>query len=773
MNTPDSLWFLFRDAGDFAHRSTRLAWNPARGALMLAQNQTLWLPATDPDEALEAWRDARPLALDRFGQLARLGAAGTDIEYNAGHGWMPLRDDELDPVLASAGRFRDLAVGGDGRLAAPYGDDGDEQGVLLFHLARRWQTACPLPDAVHRAWVDEERQVWCLARRSVYMLAGQPLPAPYRPLPERFEPLEINRSPFQLRTELALPPGLAGLALCGDAGRVFVLCHDDAGNQTLVVYPRGAGAQGPPRLYALGLGVPFATDVGLLASGRLALLAPQRAGAGEFVQRDCPVVDISGDEAVLVRERHPMVSLADIRFVSSADGRLRYQAEATPDAPQASPRPRLLAPLARPRYRLDATAMLGRILDSGRPGTPWHRIYLDACIPPGCAIRVAVRVFDDTSARGATPMLMQPEPVWNPLPSELPFAQSLAGHEAGRAGLFEILVQRPAGAVRRMSGRYLQLQLTLQGNGRASPALFAIRVHAPRACWQERWLPELYRQEGAERPDDAGPANGADLRERILAVAEGMLTPLEGRIATAERWLHPGAAPPGMLGALATSLGIDLPEYWPSARQREQLRLGALVQQWHGTLAGLNLALDIASDGGVSRGEIVAVENFRLRRTMATLLGIDMDDRDHPLTLGTGMNGNSRIGPSLILSEADARTFLALFSPELATLDEAEQVREFFERYANQVSVLLHGAGVARRPVVESVLEREMPAHVVWRVIETEHPFVLGLSPLLAVDTFVEPTPSPRRVVLDDTTLGTEGLLHNPAAFSPGDIDSA
>ena len=86
--------------------------------------------------------------------------------------------------------------------------------------------------------------------------------------------------------------------------------------------------------------------------------------------------------------------------------------------------------------------------------------------------------------------------------------------------------------------------------------------------------------------------------------------------------------------------------------------------------------------------------------------------------------------------------------------------------------MLLHGRGVNVRTTVETVLAEQMPAHLQWRIFATEHPFVLGIAPLLAVDTFIETTPDFRRVRLDDTYLGKEGVLKNPAAFSPADINA-
>ncbi|MEJ2436032.1 MAG: urease accessory protein UreD [Pseudolabrys sp.] len=262
------------------------------------------------------------------------------------------------------------------------------------------------------------------------------------------------------------------------------------------------------------------------------------------------------------------------------------------------------------------------------------------------------------------------------------------------------------------------------------------------------------------------------MRERFLAAFEGMLTPIEGRIAAAETLIDPHAAPAPMLPALAAMLGQNLPAHWPESRRRRLLAQTGQLQRRRGTYAGVCLALDILTDGALARGEIVVVENFRLRRTMATLLGIDMDDRHHPLTLGTAQSGNSIVGDSLILSEEDARAFLALFDPELARIDERAAVRAFFDRYSHQVSVLLHGPARALHQAVAEQLRRSMPAHLQWRILETDHPFVLGLAPLLMVDTFLEAAPPPARVTLDATYLGREGLLRNPVAFSPEDINA-
>ena len=773
-NTP---FFLLRSREELAHDGSGLSWNTALEALTLAPNQALRLPASDPPNALAAWAAATPLALDRFGQVGRLDAARTVCEFNSGRGFLPLRDERLSTVGAPLGTFRDLTLGGDGRLVLPYSDGAGRHGLSLFHLARRWQTHCALnvPSPPRRAWVDAANRIWCVGADWLLLLAGEPLPSGYRPRPDRFEPERAN--PRELApawpAPQALPAGWEALALCDDGEQISMLCQDGAGHQALFTRALTSSREIPLRRYDLSDEVPFAVDLAALAPDRFAALPPRDPGDSGFLRRDCPLLALhrAGGTAELVRERYPMLSLASPRFVASADRRVRYQSVDDADYPGLGPRPRLLQSPHRPEYELEGTAILTHVLDSGRPDTIWHRVYLDACIPSGCALGVDAAAFALPDEADSAPAIPQPTPVWNPLPSELPFGQSLAAYRAATGGLFEVLLQRPDGPVRRLAGRYLRLTLHLRGDGRQTPAVYALRIYAPRFSYQEAYLPELFRQELDADAARGGPANGADVRERMLAAFEGMWTPLEGRIAAGEQLINPDAAPSGQLTWLAEALGTALPSHWPDARQRRLIREATLVQPWKGTLCGVDLALDIATDGGIVRGEVAVLENFRLRRTMATILGIDMDDRQHPLTLGTGMSGNSIVGDSLILSEADARSFLALFAADPAHRSEAEQVEAFFERYAHQVSVLLHGAGAKARMTVESVLAAQMPAHLQWRIIETEHPFVLGISPLLALDTFLEATPAFQRVTLDDTRLSREGVLQNPAAFSPRDIN--
>lgn len=779
MDVNNTRFFLLRDRQEFAHRSSSFSWDSNRNGLTLAQNQALRIPGAGTPESVAAWQAATPLVVDQFGQVGRISADGARIEYNAGRGFFSLQDADLRDIVAPAGRFSDLSIGGDGRLVAAW-SDGTLSGVLVFHLGRRWSSSLTLDDAVIRSVIDSDNRAWCATATELVLCEGEPLPLPYTADTERFEPKPVNPTPLRKRWSIPLPAGFRPLAMCADAHHVMLLMRDAANLQQLFVRPRNTSPRAAFRQFSLDASLPFVVDIGVVGDVRVAALCLRESTDTRFRNRDCPVLDLDLAEesgtASVVGERFPMLSQAVPRFASSLDGVLRYQADAEEVFPEFSPRPRALHALNKPQYRSDAIVTLRRELDSGVPQLTWHRVFMEGSIPAGCRVTLYAKAYDDPAARSSTPFVEQPQWLWNSRPSEIPFAEGLVESRRNESGLYEILLQRRQGNVRRLDGRYLQLRLRLQSDGRHSPCIHALRIYAPRLSYQEAYLPEHFRQQEAYRANDASgavlAANGADVRERLLAAVEGVLTPIEGQIAASMALTHPAAAPAEHLPWLAEALGTELPEYWPAHRHRALLAHAGLLQRWRGTLAGACLAVDIATDGAVSRGEVAIVENFRLRRTMATILGVNMDDDDHPLTLGSGMSGNSVIGDSLVLSEADARAFLALFAADLEAESDEAAVREFFDRYSHQVSVLVHGDARGDRENIAAALGEHLPAHVQWRLLETDHAFVLGAAPLLAVDTFLEKTPAARPARLDQTYLGKEGVLTNPLALSPQDVNA-
>jgi phage tail-like protein len=790
MDVNQSRFVLLQSREDFLSGQTTytrdLAFCAKRQAAVVMQQQDVRLPARDPAKARAMLASTAPEILDRFGQHGVLSKDRKTLLVSiAGRKPTPVLADvepitgSLRKVSAPSGQLTDIAIGGE--LLAMLFAGGGGQGLLVLNLRRRWLARLDLAEAGRRILVDPMGRLLVASDSGLQVFR----------LGETFR---VDEAPaIELLSTTPWPNPAQPLAMAADEKAQFVLAAEAGDGQAVFVRPSGISGDFIRR--ELPASFPFATDMALVPvpsrdEACLALLCWTVSDQRHRAHCDCPVVSTAGDGPLaLVRQRFPLLDLSAPRFVGSADGVARYVTAAGP---------RELVPLFHPRYA--RRALLSTRLDSGAIGCVWHRLYLDAEIPQGTRVRAFAQAYDEIpqaeqagdgtdpgqqvvsalqaaasgQASGGNPgdnPQCQPDLVWVPMASELPFAGGAAKSIPGQSGLFEVLLQAGGGNVRRIAGRYLRLGLVLESDGRHTPAIHAARVYYPRFSYQEQYLPGHFRQQDdRDESKPLAPANGADFRERFFALAEAMLTPIEGQVASVETLLDPRTTPTAFLPWLASFVGVSLDCDWPEARRRRLLREFGRLARLRGTLAGTQLWLDIISDGGVGRGEVVLVENFRLRRTMATLLGVKMDDKENPLTLGFMESGNSIIGDTLVLSDASAREFLALLDPSLADKSEQEQVEAFFDKYAHKLTVLLHGPARQDKASIERLLGRVLPAHLQTTILVTDHPFILGLSPLLAIDTYVEKMPAPRPVVLGDTQLSTEGLLQNPAALSPADV---
>jgi hypothetical protein len=175
----------------------------------------------------------------------------------------------------------------------------------------------------------------------------------------------------------------------------------------------------------------------------------------------------------------------------------------------------------------------------------------------------------------------------------------------------------------------------------------------------------------------------------------------------------------------------------------------------------------VATDGAVARGEVVVLETHRLRRTNATILGIQLGGLN-VLTGGGVASGNSIVGDTLVLSAKRAIEVLALLAPSAARGADAATVARFLDEYADrvQVAVLLQGPNAAAlRSAVDAVLKVELPAQLAYEIVITDRRFILGLSPLLDVHTFLDPPVPSAPLTLNQSVVGRDAVVRDPAAL--------
>ncbi|MEZ4235536.1 MAG: phage tail protein [Myxococcota bacterium] len=365
-----------------------------------------------------------------------------------------------------------------------------------------------------------------------------------------------------------------------------------------------------------------------------------------------------------------------------------------------------------------------------------------------------------------------PRGTWVPARSELPNHPGLLGcaPEPDRTGLFVALIQRARCRSTRLVGRYLHVRATLYGTGRATPELAALRAWGTRFSYVREYLPELYHEHPQiDGSDEAGAPTSADFLERLVALFEGVLTPLEDAVADAWQWTDPATAPAEGLDWLAGWVGLTLDPALSEAARRRTIALAPVLARWRGTLRGLQLLLDVVTEGGSARGDVIVLEEWRLRRTWATILGADLTNDADPLLLGLTVDTNSIVGDTLVLGDEHHREFLALFGPGIDVTDaDRDAVDQFFEASAHRITVLVHdGLPEAQRALVGKVVEEGAPAHVFATVRRTSRHFIAGISALLGVDTRLGTEPPPVTVRLGASRLGEGDRVGRPGALHP------
>jgi phage tail-like protein len=238
----------------------------------------------------------------------------------------------------------------------------------------------------------------------------------------------------------------------------------------------------------------------------------------------------------------------------------------------------------------------GEMFDSQRPGCVWHRLILDAYVPTGTAISIRARAADDLSLLEIEPWLAQPIPYQRGGGSELPWADPWADPREravtvpAEMGSYEVLFQQ-------VTGRYLQLEITVSGGGRSSAAIRSVRAWFPRFSYVEHYLPAVYAEHDAP----------VRFLERFLANPEGLFTALEEKIEHSHLLLDHRTARSVDLAWLASWFGLVLDPLWTTERRRFLIGHVDEFYRRRGTAPGLLAMLRVFFDKTVDDASIFAV----------------------------------------------------------------------------------------------------------------------------------------------------------------------
>lgn len=404
------------------------------------------------------------------------------------------------------------------------------------------------------------------------------------------------------------------------------------------------------------------------------------------------------------------------------------------------------AAIARVRYAQRGTVVTYR-LDAGDYQAAWGRIFLDACIPVGTAVRVATLTTDesfDEPALERTPpgnlttvvvrrpdlsppmppvSLFPDEPEWFPL-HRRESGRELAWVQPEKGDAF-VTYEAPVMAG---PGRYLWVALELTGNSRVSPRIRSLRAEHPGHDLLRR-LPKTYSR---QEPDAA-------FLRRYLALFDGLLNELEARAAFREVLLDPYATPDDMLPWLAGLLGMALDERWPVERRRDLVHWTSWLFRFRGTVMGLRKFLELYL------GEApIILEQYRLRGMGGAVLG------------GSGaafssavLGGGFRVGGAI--GEAGSLPL------DGSTLEDA------FALHAHRFTVLVRSALTdEQEAVVNDILELHRPAHTLVQLCTVGAGMRVGRGLHLEISSTVGRTGGFATLQLGAAALGRGAILGRP-----------
>jgi phage tail-like protein len=736
------------------HRATRIEGRPARVTLATAASL---LPDDAPATDLAPWRAA-------MGSAARIACPPDLCDGEA----VVLADPARGLLVLRAGAWQPLPLPAP-RAAAP-------AGTLDFA-----PSAAPAPAAPPRAIAAATRgRLWLLDAEALRLLgpdlgvsARLPLPgAPFAVAAASWGVLVADGAAPRVLTQadggewrgFALPG--APLALAADPG--FALAVALLEGERIAVF-QGAG---PPAIHPLPA---LRAPLHLLVTGEDRFLVADIGGAPGAPLPTFLTAFRLGPEGPEAEEAYAVRGFDGRALWRDAEGQVFAS---TPTG-------------ARPLYlREPRFATEGQVesfaLDSGVFACVWHRVFLDACVPPGTEIVVEARTTDTLppfalrrppeppADVAAAPAL---EPAWPPL-GTLVQGETIGWSPVGlldrRAGFADaphppFAAARPSedplhaargdatpppaamvtleGLVKAPPGRWLFLRLTLRGTERRAPAVFALRATLPRPSLLDL-LPAYWR----------GDPVAGEAMDRALALFEGFTTETDERITALRHLLGSATTPPEALEWLASFLALSFDSRVAEPVRRTLLAEIATLWRRRGTLPGLARLLSILAEAPVQ-----IIEGYRLRRGGAAVLGSGAWG-----VLGPGLALGADDGPDSEPAE-DWEAALALKHAALTARRAGRRAKNeplcppadppeplggdalirLARRHAHRFTVIVPARRSADlEAVLELATETHKPAHTIHALCWLDAGFRLGQGSLVGIAR-IGPRPGFQPAVLD------------------------
>jgi phage tail-like protein len=378
-------------------------------------------------------------------------------------------------------------------------------------------------------------------------------------------------------------------------------------------------------------------------------------------------------------------------------------------------------PPASPARHAEGT-LLTKAIDSGIPRCRWHRITLDAEVPSGATLEVAVATGEPNGKDKVD------------APHELDW-------QVARAGAVDFLINQPP-------GRYLFLRLRFRGINNVTPVVRRIRVEFPRVTSLDL-LPPVYR----ENPD------AEDFTERFLALFDASIADLDRAIERAPALLDAGGVPDAALPWLGSFLDLVFDPSWGPQLRRKVLRALPELYRKRGTAAGLRETIQLIFDVTPaiqelaterSWGTVTAKTNDSSLQRLATaqlsrLLGCPAKTNDTVKACQPEVKNPARLGSTRLFGKSRARFRLntsALNTAPLRSFGNPDHDPLLAQAYRLRILVPALPNADARQKL-EQLVASQKPGHTLATIRFGGDRFILGDTSAVGIDTVIAPLPRP------------------------------
>jgi phage tail-like protein len=337
-------------------------------------------------------------------------------------------------------------------------------------------------------------------------------------------------------------------------------------------------------------------------------------------------------------------------------------------------------------------------INSGISRCRWHRVRVDADVPAGTAVSVAIVVSEDGEFADTD---------WQTAPP----------------GVTDFLVDQPP-------GRFLTVRVTLSGDTSTTPVLYRIRVDFPRTTSADL-LPPAFRQDPA----------ADDFTERFLSLFDATLAEIDQVIERSPALLDPAGVPDRALPWLAGLLGLSFESGWNAETRRALLAAAPSLYRRRGTPCALAEAIEIVFGAEPVIDELANDRRWAQVRASASP------------SQAAGLGSVRLFGRSSTRFRLDGS---ALGATPLRAFGDPDS--DPFTEHAHRFRVLLT-AGSTSGEALRRLVERQAPAHTRGSVRIGGEGFVVGTRSTVGVDTSFVPLPPPVLGGTHPLRLNHDGVL--------------